>query len=415
MIYRFAGYSLDPATFQLKRGNEEIAVEPQVFSVLAFLIENRERVVSKDDLIYAVWDGRIVSDATLSSRISAARHAIGDSGEAQAVIRTMPRRGFRFVAELEPVDEGTPETDDGGRSGARDAEQAAPVAADETPAANALRQRVRFCTSKDGTRLALATTGEGFPLVRAGHWLTHLEHDWHSPVWRPFLDELGRGFRVSRYDQRGNGLSDWSATDFSLERFVEDLEAVIEAAGLETFALYGTSQGAPISIAYAVRNPERVSHLILHGGYVRGRLVRGSVEEREQGEALLTLIRHGWGKQGSPFLKAFSSMYIPDGTTEQIDSLVELQRQTTTPENAANIRAAVDSFDVAGHLESVAVPTLVVHARNDGVHPLDEGRRLAAGIGNSEFLMLESANHTILEHEPAWDVLFSGIRSFVLN
>ena len=186
-------------------------------------------------------------------------------------------------------------------------------------------------------------------------------------------------------------------------------------AGLEKFALYGISQGAPISIAYAIRNPERVSHLILHGGYALGRLVRGSLEEREQGEALLTLIRYGWGKAGSPFLKAFSSMYIPDGTTEQIESLAALQRQTTTPENAADIRKAIDSFDVTGLLENVSMPTLVIHARNDGVHPLDEGRTLAAGIKNSEFLMLESNNHVILDHEPAWDELFDGMKSFILE
>jgi len=395
MIYRFGKYSLDPSKYLLKHGDKEVSVEPQVFDVLKFLIENRERVVSKDDLIEAVWDGRIVSDTTLSSRISAARHAVSDTGETQAVIRTMPRRGFRFVAKLEPADL-----------------DAAPV---EGPTKNERRQRVKFCTSRDGARLAFATTGNGFPLVRAGHWLTHLEHDWYSPVWRPFLDELGEHFQVTRYDQRGNGLSDWSGTVFDLDKFVEDLEAVVEAAGLETFALYGTSQGAPISIAYTIRNPRRVSHLILHGGYVQGRLVRGSVEEREQGEALLTLIRHGWGKLGSPFLMAFSSMYIPGGTTEQIDSLVELQRQTTTPENAANIRATVDTFDVNHLLESIAVPTLVVHARNDGVQPFDEGRKLAAGIRNSEFLMLDSVNHVILEHEPAWDELFNGIKNFVLE
>ena len=266
-----------------------------------------------------------------------------------------------------------------------------------------------------GTRIAFATTGSGYPLVRAGHWLTHLEHDWHSPIWRPFLDELGRVFRVTRYDQRGNGLSDWNVGNFHLTAFVEDLEAVVDSADIERFALYGTSQGAPIAIAYATRHPDRVSHLILHGGYVRGRLLRGSTEEREQGEALLTLIRHGWGKVGSPFLQAFSTMYIPGGTKEQIASLVELQQLTTSPENAASLRAAVDSFDVGDLLEHVITPTLVIHARNDGVQPLDQGRKLAAGIKNAEFLMLESANHMILQHEPAWHVLFNELGNAALG
>jgi DNA-binding winged helix-turn-helix (wHTH) protein/pimeloyl-ACP methyl ester carboxylesterase len=392
MVYRFGEYSLDTVKYELKHGDQKVSVEPQVFDVLRFLMENRERVVSKDDLIDAVWGGRIVSDATLSSRISAARSAVGDTGDAQSVIRTIPKRGFQFVIELEAENQ-----------------------TQNVPHSSTHRQKVKFCRSLDGTQLAYATTGSGYPLVRAGHWLTHLEYDWHSPVWRPFLNQFGRHFQVTRYDQRGNGLSDWSVATFDLDRFTEDLEAVVEAAGLEKFALYGSSQGAPISIAYAVRNPHRVSHLILHGGYALGRLVRGSIEDREQGEALLTLIRYGWGKSGSPFLKAFSSMYIPGGTTEQIESLAELQRQTTTPENAVDIRKAIDSFDVTDLLDKISVPTLVIHARNDGVHPLDEGRKLAAGIRNSEFLMLDSNNHVILDHEPAWSELFDGIQSFVLE
>jgi pimeloyl-ACP methyl ester carboxylesterase len=231
-------------------------------------------------------------------------------------------------------------------------------------------------------------------------------------VWRPLLDELGRTFTVTRYDQRGNGLSDWSVDDFSLEHFTDDLEAVVDTAGLDDFVLYGTSQGAPIAIAYAVRHPHRVSHLVLQGGYSLGRLLRDTAE-REQGEALLTLIRHGWGKEGSPFIKAFTANYIPGGNEEQTESLVELQKRTTSPENAVKIRAAVDSFDVTGLLEQVAVPTLVIHARNDGVHPLDQGRKLAAEIPGAEFVLLESLNHVILAQEPAWNDLFEAIRGFV--
>jgi DNA-binding winged helix-turn-helix (wHTH) protein/pimeloyl-ACP methyl ester carboxylesterase len=409
--YQFGPFILDTRTYELRRDGNLVAIEPQVFGLLKYLIEHRDRVVSKDELIESVWGGRIVSDATVSSRVSAARVAVHDTGEQQAIIRTLPRRGFRFVADIvELVASATSGQPVAAVAGARTV-----AAGTEPPADPTDRQRIQFCVSKDGTTIAFATTGAGYPLVRAGHWLTHLEFDWQSPVWRPYLDELGRHFRVTRYDQRGNGLSDWSVADFSLDRFVEDLEAVVAAAGLKRFALLGSSQGAPISVAYAVRHPDRVSHLILHGGYAQGRLVRGSIEEREQGEALLTLIRHGWGKPGSPFLKAFTSMYIPGGTTEQIDSLVELQRQTTTPENAARLRAAVDRFDVTGLLDKVAVPTLVVHARNDGVQPLEEGRRLSAGIRDSEFLMLDSSNHALLRTDAAWDVFFERLRNFVLG
>jgi DNA-binding winged helix-turn-helix (wHTH) protein/pimeloyl-ACP methyl ester carboxylesterase len=412
-IYRFSAFTLDTQTYELRCDGKAIPVEPQVFSLLAHLIENRDRVVSKDELITVVWRGRVVSDATLSSRISAARLALHDTGKMQSIIRTIPRRGFRFVAKLSGVDENGESDMRRTGVGGYAQEKASAVAAKEHPFSRSDRQRAQFCLSKDGTKLAFATTGAGPPLVKTGHWLTHLEFDWHSPVWQPYLDELGRIFQVTRYDQRGNGLSDWSIMDFSFDRLIEDLEAVVEAAGLERFALY--SLGAPISVAYAVRHPERVSHLILHGSYVRGRQCRESPEEKEQGEAMLTLIRHGWGKAGSPFVKALTSMYIPGGTTEQIDSLVQMQRQSTSPENAARLRAAIDQFDVTDLLEKITVPTLVIHARNDGVQPLEEGRKLSAGIQHSQFLMLDSANHVPLQNESAWDAFFRGLTNFVLK
>ncbi|MHA1566273.1 MAG: alpha/beta fold hydrolase [Alphaproteobacteria bacterium] len=392
MNYRFGPCDLDVANHVLTVDGQVRQVEPQVFDLLHHLVKNPERMVSREELIDAVWGGRIVSDSAISARINAARQAVDDDGTRQAVIKTVPRRGFRFVATL----------------------QATGNTAGDKPSAAPTSQRVRFCTSRDGTQIAYATTGTGQPLVRAGHWLTHLEHDWHSPVWRPFLDKLGQRFAVTRYDQRGNGLSDWNLKNHALENFVDDFGAVVDAAGLDRFAIYGTSQGAPIAIAYAARHPERVSHLVLHGGYVRGRMLRAAADEREQAQALLTLMRLGWGKQGSPFIKAFTTMYIPDGTAEQTQSLAELQRLTTSPENAVKLRNAVDHFDATDYLAKVLCPTLVLHARNDGVHPLDQGRKLAAGITNAEFVMLESANHAILPQEPAWQTLFEAIGGFLL-
>jgi pimeloyl-ACP methyl ester carboxylesterase len=404
MKYRFAECVLDTSRHELLVDRELRAVEPQVFDLLRHMIENPGRLITHDELIENIWQGRIVSDSAISASISAARAAIGDSGAKQMMIKTVPRRGFQFICKVQD----SPDT------------QVPPVhvshrdaGASDTP--YSAGQRVKFCKSHDGTRIAYGTTAKGYPLVRAGHWLTHLEHDWHSPVWRPFLNELGRDFCVTRYDQRGNGLSDWAVDDYSLDKFVGDLETVVDAVGLERFALYGTSQGAPISIAYAVRHPERVCHLILHGGYAVGRLVRADAQEREQGHALLTLMRHGWGKPGSPFINAFSSMYIPDGSKEQIDSLVELQRLSTSPENATNLRTGVDSFDVSALLQDVSTPTLVLHSRNDGVHSLEHGQSLAARIAGAEFVMLESGNHVILEQEPAWNILFEEIKDFVLN
>lgn len=396
MRYRFGTFVLAPDTRELLAADRALPVEPQVFDLLHLLVRERERVVSTDELIEVIWNGRIVSDSAISARISAARAAVADDGKRQQWIRTVPKRGFRFVGPVEAI-----------------ASSPQHPASPSTVPAHADHQRIAFCHSADGTRIAYASSGNGFPLVKAGHWLTHLEHDWRSPIWRPFLDRLNSQFRLVRYDQRGNGLSEWDVADFSLERFVEDLEAVVAASAIGRFALYGSSQGAPIAIAYACRHPERVSHLILHGGFEKGRLVRATESERSQGEAILTLMRNGWGKASSPFIDAFATMFIPDGTREQIESLVELQRSTTSPENAVSIRKAVDSFDVSGLLEQVEVPTLVIHARDDGVQPLEQAYQLAARIPGAEFLMLESRNHVILPDEKAWPAVFDGLRRFI--
>ena len=409
MLYRFGSCELASDRRELIVAGQVRAVAPQVFDLILHFAANADRLISHDELIREIRRGRIVSDSAISARISAARAAIGDDGTRQRFIKTVPRHGFRFVARVEtdaPVSVPAPAP----------VPMPAPV---PPPTASALlpapgpRQQVRFCRSADGTRIAFATTGDGYPLVKAGHWLTHLDHDWHSPIWHPFLDRLGQRYRVIRYDQRGNGLSDWNIGTLSLDRFVEDLEAVVDAAGPERFALYGTSQGAPIAIAYACRHPERVSHLILHGGYQSGRLLRSSDSERSGGEAILTLIRTGWGQPGSHFLKMFATMFLPDGSKDEIDALVELQRLTTSAANAARIREAVDRFDVRPMLAQVQVPALVMHARNDGVHPVDQGLKLAVGIPGARFVMLESANHIVLQNEPAWDEMFDALNEFI--
>ncbi len=395
MRLRFENCELCPDSLELVVDGKAKDVEPQVFDLLRFFVERPGELVTRDQLVDAIWDGRIVSDSAISARISAARSAIGDNGSEQKLIKTVPRRGFRFVAEVRALD-------DVGKTASAPAHRTQPPST----------QRVQFCHSSDETRLAYATVGRGYPMVRAAHWLTHLEHDWRSPLWHPFIEALSDRYQLIRYDQRGNGLSDWDVTDFSLDRCVADLEAVVDAAGLDRFALYGTSQGAPISIAYAVKHPQRVSHLILHGGYVRGRLLRGTPDERENGEAWLTLLRNSWGKLG-PFQQAFASMYLPDGSREQIDNLPELQINTTNAHKPVLLRQAVDTFDVTDLLEQVSIPTLVLHSRDDGVQPLDQGMQLASHIQNAGFVMLEGRNHALLHDEPAWNVFFEELERFV--
>lgn len=396
--FLFDDHVLDVQRRELRRAGRLIAMEPQVFDLLVHLVRNRERVVSKDDLIEAVWHGRVVSESTLTSRINAVRKAVGDSGEAQRLIRTVQRKGIRFVGA---VSEAIAPGEAGG------------TAKTEPSRVPALRHEIHFCTASDGVRIAYAEVGTGPPLLKAANWLNHLEYDWESPIWSPLLHELAAAHRLIRYDARGNGLSDWEVDDISFEAFVRDLESVVEATGIQRFALLGISQGCAVSIAYAVRHPERVSHLVLYGGFARGKRKRGSPQDIEQADAVLTLIRQGWGQENPAFRQIFTSLFIPGATAEQVQWFNELQQRTTSPENAARIRRAVDDIDVTDLLARVAVPTLVLHCRSDAGQPFEEGRTLAAGIRGARFVALEGHNHVILEGDPGWRRFLDEVKSFL--
>ncbi len=273
---------------------------------------------------------------------------------------------------------------------------------------------IHFCTASDGVRVAYATAGQGPPLVKAANWLNHLEYDWQSPVWRHWLQELPMDHLLIRYDERGNGLSDRDVDDISFEAFVRDLEMVVDAAGLDRFALLGISQGCAVSIAYAVRHPERVTHLVLYGGYARGQRKRASPEAIEQSEAMLTLMRHGWGLDNPAFRQIFTSRFIPEATQEQWQWFNDLQRVTVSPENAVRIRRVIDEIDVELFLSEITTPTLVLHCRDDAAVPFEEGRRMAARIPSSRFVALEGRNHLILEDEPAWPRFLQEVRAFLV-
>ncbi|MDB5946579.1 MAG: helix-turn-helix transcriptional regulator [Ramlibacter sp.] len=277
-----------------------------------------------------------------------------------------------------------------------------------------LRQHLQFCTAADGTRIAIASIGAGPPLLRAAHWLSHVEHDLESPVWRPWLSELARDHTYIRYDQRGCGLSDSDIADFSLDAWVGDLEAVVQALKLRRFPLLGMSQGGAVAIAYAVRHPGQVSHLILAGAYARGALQRAaSPSERLEAETLVNLIRLGWGRDNPAFRQVFTNQFIPGGTPQQHQWWNELERLTASPENAARTLDAFHRVDVTGLASQLRVPTLVLHARGDARVPFDEGRRLAALIQGARFVPLASDNHVLLECEPAWADFLREVRAFL--
>ena len=343
--------------------------------------------MSKDELIRAVWDGRFVSDDTLTSRVSAARRAIGDSGAEQRFIRTVTRRGFRFVGEVR-----------------EDQMSARRPRLSESPAQDlsGLQQSVRFCQASDGVHLAVATAGFGMPLVKTANWLNHLEFDWQSPVWSPLFSRLAAQCQLVRYDERGIGLSDRDVADFSFEAFVDDLETVVDECGLHRFALLGISQGAPVSIAYAVRHPERVSRLVLCGGFAKGWRKRGNPADVARAEASVTLIREGWGQDNPAARQMFTSLIVPDATHEEMRWFNELERISASAETAIRLLHVLGDIDVTELLPRVDVPTLVLHSRGDARVPFEHGLMLARGIPEARFVALESKNHLILSHEPAW-------------
>ncbi len=277
-----------------------------------------------------------------------------------------------------------------------------------------MTQNIRFCTAPDGVRIAFAMHGSGPPLVRAPTWLTHLEFDWESPVWRHWLVGLGERNRLLRYDERGCGLSDRNVTDLSLEARVADLEAVIDDAGLEQVALLGISHGGPVAIAYAARHPERVTHLVLYGTSARGRLLRDpSPSAREQAQLMISLIRMGWGQNEPMFRRLFTTLFIPDATREQMEWFDELQRVTTDAETAVRIREARNYDDATGEAAQVGAPTIVLHARHDALVPFSEGRLLATLVPGARFVPLEGRNHILLADEAAWSQFCSEVHAFL--
>lgn len=259
-------------------------------------------------------------------------------------------------------------------------------------------------------RLAYATHGSGPPLVRASHWLTHLEHDWKSPVWRHWLEALGQTHTVVRYDLRGCGMSDREVGDLSVESWLSDLETVIEAAGVERPSLLGTSGGAAVALAYAARNPERVDRVVVNGGFASGAFLR--VDE-QRAVAFRAAMRTGWTAPHPAFRRLFTMMFLPDGTPDQMAWYDDLQRYSATPDMAIRLYEALGRIDVTELLPQVVTPTIVFHARRDHVVPFAEGRRMAAAIRAARLITLESKNHLLLEQEPAWQEFIREALAFL--
>ena len=396
-VYEFASFLLDAPERRLMCRGIEISLPLKVFETLCLLVENAGHLMTKEDLLQRLWPDTVVQENSLNKNVSVLRKVLGESATGQAFIETVPRVGYRFIAPVHEVPAKMPATDRA-----------------RHPAAPRSRQEIRFCVTEDGARIAYATVGSGYPLVKAANWLNHLDYEWESPLWRHWIDELTRHHAFIRYDERGNGLSDWDVADISLEAWVRDLETVVDAAGIEKFDLMGISQGGAVAIEYTVRHPERVSRLVLSGAYSRGWDHRQSSEGLAARRALETLVRLDWGKNAPAFSAMFTSLYIyENATAEHQQWFDELQRISTSPENAARIMETCDEINVRALLPSVSVPTLVFHCDRDRVVPAQEGRILASEIPNARFVPLTSANHLLLSHEPAWGIFVEELGRFL--
>jgi pimeloyl-ACP methyl ester carboxylesterase/DNA-binding winged helix-turn-helix (wHTH) protein len=382
MIYRFDRCELDIERHRFSIDGAERPLEPQVFDLLHLLARQPGRLVTRDALVDAVWGGRIVSEATISSRINAARRAVDDDGRQQRVLRTVPRRGIQLVC---------PVAVDGAEPGPAAAPAAgAPEAAPE--------QRMRIARSADGTLIAYGTTGSGPPLVRIA-----------NPAFRSLIDAFGAGFAVTGYDQRGCGLSARAVDRLDFEAAVEDVAAVVDAAGLARFPVFASSQGVPVAVAFAARWPERVSRIVLYGGFVTGRRLR----DEAQADAFMTLLRQSLGRSDGAFIAAFATLFMPGATREQVEAFVAMQRGFADLEQIIRLRSVFDRIDVRALLPRVVAPALVLHARNDAVQPIEQARLLAAGMPNAQLVVLESDNHVPLPQDPAWAQLAQAAGDFL--
>jgi pimeloyl-ACP methyl ester carboxylesterase len=377
----FGPFRLDMRNRRLLKNGTPVRLGERAFDVLCALVAADGALVTKSELVAKVWPGINVEENNLQVQVYAVRRALGEDGDSRGYLRTVSGRGYRFVGDM-------------------------PAA--ETAAIPA--QEIHYCRTADGVHLAVATLGEGSPVVRAPIWMSHVEHDWRTTVWRGVLDALAGVHQLVRYDARGMGLSDRNV-EISFAAGLADFETVVDALGLERFALLGMSQGVAFAIAYAARHPERVTRLVLAGGFARGSLVVAP-ERAAAVEAMATLVAERWGSHNPAFRQLFTSLGFPDASATQMRELNDLQRLSTSGETAARIMRMLAHVDVRAHLAEVRAPTLVVHSRDDAWIPAERSREIARGIPGARFHEIACANHVVLPQEPMFDSYIATVLAF---
>lgn len=381
MEHHFADCTLDDARLTLTRGGSTVAVEPKVFDLIHLLVRNAGNLVTRDRMVEEVWGGRIVSESAISACIAAARKAVGDNGKAQAVIRTVVRRGLMLVAEV-----------------TREA-VAWPSVPAQAPAATV--QRIRYCRSEDGRAVAYAVSGEGPPVLRFGPPLTNdLEMEWAYGLYRSCISSMALHTRYLRFDNVGSGQSERVLRDIDFETEARDAAAVADAVGFDRFAAVSFSGGCLPALNFAALYPERLTRLAIVGGYVEGRSRRSADASPD---ALKSMIAEGWARPASAFASAFMTSYFPEGPAEEAREVLREMQAACPPETMLRDRDVINDATVAHLLDQVRCPVLILHARDDAVHPLSQAQKLAAGIPRAELVVLETANHVPLHGSPCWE------------
>ena len=368
----FGGYRFETESGRLWSGAREIRLTPKASEVLTTLVLHAGELVSKEDLFSTVWNGTAVSDDALTSCIQELRRALKDDSKEPRFIETRHRRGYRFIAPLSQDDE-APAVESGRQSS---------------------EQEIRFCTTSDGVSIAYSAVGTGPYIVRVLGHFTHLEAEWEWPDLRRFWEHLAERHTVIRYDGRGIGLSDAYAGEFTEETRQRDLDAVLNAIGIEHAVLLGISEGGWTAATYAIEHPTRITHLILYGAYCRGAQARPGYD-LEEDQAVITLIRKGWGRDTPAFRQVISSKFFrSDADPALLAHFNELQRLSADPETAARYHESChrrgDGREVFRQLR---IPVLILHSREDLAVSADEGRLLASIIPDSQLVLLPSGMH----------------------
>lgn len=396
VIFEFGPYRLEPREHRLTRDDRFIPLPGKAFATLCVLVQRHGTLVPKSELMAMVWPQTAVEENNLDRNISTLRKALGEQDDGSPFIETVPRLGYRFVVEVK--------------------ECRLDVPARSRPAASSARQEIRFCVTSDRVRLAYSLVGSGHPIVKVASCFNHLAFEWESPIWRHWIADLAPGNTLVRYDGRGNGLSDWEFAESSFDSWVRDLETVVDAAGLPKFALFGHSQGGAVAIAYAARHPERVSHLVLCGSYARGVNHRQNPQAIEVRKALQTLLELNWGITNPAFFQVVTDLYIPERASAGDKTWFgELQRASMSSSNLVRIMRSCDELDLREALPAISVPTIVFHSERDRVAPFVEGKLIATHIPNAKFVPLPSANHVLLEDEPAWAIFRDEFAAFLAS